>query len=108
MFAAGDLLTGTDIAIRAIAGGKHAARAALAYLEGRTYQRPKEFLSKKADFKEPVPADFADTPRAPRARPAVMAPAPRTKGFAEIESTLPADAGRARRRRAAWSAGART
>ncbi|MGA2479420.1 MAG: FAD-dependent oxidoreductase [Spirochaetia bacterium] len=88
VFAAGDLLTGTDIAIRAIAGGKHAARAALAYMDGRTYARPKEFLSKKSDFKEPVSADFKETPRAPRARPAVMAAAPRKKSFAEIESTL--------------------
>ena len=90
VFAAGDLLTGTDIAIRAIAGGKHAARAALAWMDGRTYQQPKEFLSKKADFKEPTAADFAETPRAPRARPAVLAPAPRAKNFAEIESVLPA------------------
>ncbi|MGA2976810.1 MAG: FAD-dependent oxidoreductase [Spirochaetia bacterium] len=95
VFAAGDLLTGTDIAIRAIAGGKHAARAALAYMEGRTYQRPREFLSKKSDFKEPTAADFTDTPRAPRARPAVMAPEKRKKSFAEIESTLAPDAARA-------------
>ncbi len=94
MFAAGDLLTGTDIAIRAIAGGKHAARAALAYMEGRTYQRPKEFLSKKSDFKEPAAEDFKDTPRAPRARPAVMEPERRKRSFAEIESTIPAEAAR--------------
>ncbi len=88
VFAAGDLLTGTDIAIRAIAGGKHAARAALAYLEGRIYQRPKEFLSRKGDFREPAAADFTDTPRAPRARPAVVEPERRRRSFAEIESTL--------------------
>jgi len=90
VFAAGDLLTGTDIAIRAIAGGKHAARAALAYMDGRTYARPREFLSRKTDFKELTARDFAQTPRAPRARPAVLAPAPRARSFAEIESTLPA------------------
>jgi len=95
VFAAGDLLTGTDIAIRAIAGGKHAARAALASMEGRTYQRPKEFLSRKSDFKEPVAEDFTDTPRAPRARPAVMEPERRRRSFAEIESTLPVEAARA-------------
>jgi formate dehydrogenase major subunit len=95
VFAAGDLLTGTDIAIRAIAGGKHAARAALAYLEGRAYKRPKEFLSRKADFKEPVPADFASTARAPRAQPVIMEPERRKRSFAEIESTLTADAARA-------------
>jgi NAD-dependent dihydropyrimidine dehydrogenase PreA subunit len=95
VFAAGDLLTGTDIAIRAIAGGKHAARAALAYMEGRAYQRPKEFLSKKGDFKEPVAADFADTPRAPRARPVVMEPERRKRIFDEIEGTLAAEDARA-------------
>ncbi len=95
IFAAGDLLTGTDIAIRAIAGGKHAARAALAYMEGRLYQRPKEFLSRKSDFKEPVAADFKDTPRAPRSRPAVMEPERRKRSFAEIESTLTAAAAQA-------------
>ena len=95
VFAAGDLLTGTDVAIRALAGGKHAARAALAYMDGRSYQRPKEFLSRKSDFKEPVAADFKDTPRAPRARPVVMEPARRKRTFAEIESTLAVEAAKA-------------
>jgi formate dehydrogenase major subunit len=94
VFVAGDLLTGTDIAIRAIAGGKHAARAALAFLQGRAYQRPKEFLSKKADFFEPTTADYTETPRAARARPLVMAPEARKKGFAEIESTFSANEAR--------------
>jgi formate dehydrogenase major subunit len=108
VFAAGDLLTGTDIAIRAIAGGKHAARAALAYLgstehggrdsrgetgraaagQGHPYERPVEFLSRKADLREPVAADYAEVPRAPRARPAVRAAASRKTSFVEIESTL--------------------
>jgi formate dehydrogenase major subunit len=88
VFAAGDLLTGTDIAIRAVAGGKHAARAALAYMEGRKYSRPKEFLSKKGDFKEPVAADFAGTPRAARFKPGVRDAESRRQDFAEIESSL--------------------
>ena len=88
VFAAGDLLTGTDIAIRAIAGGKHAARAALAFFAGRAYERPKEFLSKKSDFREPTPADFTDTPRAPRAKPPVLAPETRKRNFTEIEKTF--------------------
>jgi ferredoxin len=92
IFAAGDLLTGTDIAIRAIAGGKHAARAALAYFDGRVSQLPKDFLSRMSDFADPTAADFADTPRAARAVPAVRAPDQRRRDFAEIESTLPAAA----------------
>ena len=54
VFAAGDLLTGTDIAIRAIAGGKHAARSVLQFFEGKTPARSKEFLSKKTDLREPA------------------------------------------------------
>ena len=88
---AGDLATGTDIAIRAIAGGKHAARAALAYMDGRTYARPKEFLWKKADFREPAAADFKDTPRASREKPRVLGAESRKKSFVEIESTLTAE-----------------
>ncbi|HVP17810.1 MAG TPA: FAD-dependent oxidoreductase [Spirochaetia bacterium] len=90
VFVAGDLLTGTDIAIRAIAGGKHAARAVLAYFEGRKYTLPKEFLSKKADFKDPAESDFKDTPRAGREKPRVLDPLTRKKSFVEIESTLTA------------------
>ncbi len=90
VFAAGDLLTGTDIAIRAVAGGKHVARAVLAFFEGRSYARPKEFLSRKADFKEPVSADFKDTPRAAREKPTVMAAEKRRKTFVEIESAITA------------------
>ena len=88
VFAAGDLLTGTDIAIRAIAGGKHAARAVLAHFAGRNYERPKEFLSKKADFREPAPEDFKDTPRAPRMKPVVRSPESRRKDLVEIEKTV--------------------
>jgi formate dehydrogenase major subunit len=91
IYAAGDLLTGADIAIRAIAGGKHAARSVLASFEGRQSGRPKEFLSKKGDFKEPKADDFTATPRVPRAHPRVVEPARRVKGFMEIESTLARD-----------------
>jgi len=91
VFVAGDLLTGTDIAIRAVSGGKHAARAVLAYFEGRTYARPKEFLSKKADFKEPAAADFKDTPRAGREKPLVLEAETRKRSFVEIESALSAE-----------------
>jgi formate dehydrogenase major subunit len=91
VFAAGDLLTGTDIAIRAVAGGKHAARAVLSYLEGTEYARPKEFLSKKADFKDPTASDFEDTPRAAREKPRVLNASRRKMSFVEIESTLTAE-----------------
>jgi formate dehydrogenase major subunit len=89
VFAAGDLLTGTDIAIRAIAGGKHAARSVLSYFEGRLPSRPKEFLSKKEDLRTPVAADFAHVARAARAKPVVAGAETRRRSYDEIERTLP-------------------
>ncbi|OHD68026.1 MAG: hypothetical protein A2177_07970 [Spirochaetes bacterium RBG_13_68_11] len=89
VFAAGDLLTGTDIAIRAIAGGKHAARSVLQFFEGTAPSRPKEFLSKKEDLRTPIEADFADVKRAPRAKPVAAGPDTRKRSYDEIERTLP-------------------
>ncbi len=88
IYAAGDLLTGTDIAIRALAGGKFAARSALAALEGRPAAKPKEFLSLKSDFRAPAAEDFKDTERAARAKPSLIGPEKRTKGFMEIEKSI--------------------
>jgi formate dehydrogenase major subunit len=88
IFAAGDLLTGTDIAIRAVAGGKHAARSALAFLEGRIGGISNEFLSRKSDFHEPSSEDFTDTAHIPREKPAARGPRERAGDFAEIESPL--------------------
>ena len=85
LFAAGDLVTGPDIAIRAIAGGKHAARAALAYLRGEEYRIVPEFLSKKEDFGKLTEDDYADEPRVARERMKVLAPAKRKSNFNEIE-----------------------
>ncbi len=86
VFAAGDLVTGPDVAIRAIAGGKHAARAVAAcLLEGKTYQRPAEFLSRREDVAEPTPEDYRERERVPRERMAAVAPGERVQGFQEVE-----------------------
>jgi len=85
LFAAGDLVTGPDIAIRAIAGGKHAARAVLAYLRGEEYRIAPEFLSKKEDFGKLSKEDYADQPRVARQKMKVVAPAKRKSDFKEIE-----------------------
>lgn len=85
LFAAGDLVTGPDIAIRAIAGGKHAARAALAYLRGEEYRITPEFLSRKEDFGKLSEDDFTDEPRAAREKMKVVSPAKRRTNFDEIE-----------------------
>ncbi len=85
LFAAGDLVTGPDIAIRAIAGGKHAARAALAHLRGERYSIDEEFLSKKENFGELTEDDYRDETRIPRRKMKTVSPAKRTSTFGEIE-----------------------
>jgi formate dehydrogenase major subunit len=85
LFAAGDAVTGPDIAIRAIAGGKHAARAALAYLDGAEYRITPEFLSKKEDFGKLTEDDYRDEPRVPREKMRVLSPAKRKTNFEEVE-----------------------
>jgi NADPH-dependent glutamate synthase beta subunit-like oxidoreductase/ferredoxin len=85
VFAAGDLVSGADIAIRAIAGGKHAARAVAAYLGGEAYRRPWEFLSKKEEFGKLTTEDYREEPRIPRQPMAVLEPQERKTSFAEIE-----------------------
>ena len=95
VFAAGDLLSGADIAIRAIAGGKHAARSVLRFFEGKAPARPAEFLSKKDDLRAPVAGDFAHVKRAARAKPAVAGAGARQRSYDEIERTLPVAAAQA-------------
>lgn len=85
LFAAGDLVTGPDIAIRAVAGGKHAARAALAYLRGVEYRIAPEFLSKKEDFGKLTEDEYRDEPRVARERMKVASPSKRKSNFSEIE-----------------------
>ena len=99
VFAAGDLATGPDIAIRAIAGGKHAARAILAWWEGGEYRRPVEFLSKKEDFGQPAPEEFKDEPRVAREKMSLTAAAVRVKSFDEIEQGFSEEQARAEARR---------
>jgi len=85
IFAAGDLLTGPDIAIRAIAGGKYAARSVLKYLDGKTIEYHKEFLSKKDDLQPVTKDDYKDEPKIPREKMPVLEPEERKKSFKEIE-----------------------
>ncbi len=88
IYAAGDLLTGTDIAIRAIAGGKFAARSVLAAFESRAPGKAREFLSLKSDFRAPTAEDFKETERAEREEPRIMEPEERKRGFMEMEESL--------------------
>ncbi len=99
VFAAGDLATGADIAIRAIAGGKHAARAVLAWLAGGDYRRPVEFLSKKEDFGKPAEEEFKGQARVAREKMPMSEPAARVRSFGEIEQGFSAEQARAEARR---------
>lgn len=85
IFAAGDLLTGPGIAIRAIAGGKYAARSVLQYFEGKTPEYQTEFLSKKDDLLPVVSGDFKDEKRILREKMKTLSPEERKYSFREIE-----------------------
>ncbi len=85
VFAAGDLLTGPDIAIRAIAGGKYAARSVLQFFEGKRPEKKREFLSKKDDLKPVTSEDLADEPRIPRHPIKKIPLEERRSSFKEIE-----------------------
>jgi len=85
LFAAGDLVTGPDIAIQAIAGGKYAASSIMVYLEGRNRQPAKEFLSRKDDFGEVTAEELKDEPRILREKMAMIDPEKRQTSFNELE-----------------------
>ncbi len=85
VFAAGDLLTGPDIAIRAIAGGKYAARSVLQFFEGKRPEKKREFLSKKDDLKPVTAEDLADEPKVPRHAVKKIPLEERRNSFKEIE-----------------------
>ena len=99
VFAAGDLATGTDIAIRAIAGGKHAARSILAFLAGGEYRRPQEFLSKKEDFGKPTQEEYKDQARVAREKMPMSEAAVRVRSYEEIEQGYSEEQARAEARR---------
>jgi NADPH-dependent glutamate synthase beta subunit-like oxidoreductase/ferredoxin len=89
VFAAGDLATGTDIAIRAIAGGKYAAHSVLAYLSELKIEKAEEFLVKKSDFQEvtteELKKELGDVPAVDREIMPMIPLEERKKSFQEIE-----------------------
>lgn len=85
LFAAGDLVTGPDIAIQAIAGGKYAASSIMAYLEGRNGRTGKEFLSRKDDFGEVTEEELKDEPRIPLEKMSLIDLKERQSSFKELE-----------------------
>jgi formate dehydrogenase major subunit len=85
VFAAGDMVTGPDIAIRAIAGGKFAARSVVSFLAGVKPEPFREFLVRKTDFGAVTAEELADKPKIPRTAMALLPPEKRKHSFAEIE-----------------------
>jgi len=92
VFAAGDAVTGPDIAIQAVAGGKKAATVINSYLAGRLTPHREPFAVKRTDLK---PEDFAHHEKKARVPVPVLPPEIRVKDFREIEQPLTPEAVRA-------------
>lgn len=86
VFAAGDAINkGPDIAIRAIAGGKNAARAIDCYLNGKEYTPELPDYSVNESFDKSVLSDYE---KLPRVAYKVAEPNVRSKTFAESSYTF--------------------
>jgi len=85
LFAAGDMVTGTDIAIRAIAGGKFAAESMRRFFAGEAIERKEEFLVRKSDLKPVEAEDLADEPKIERESMPMIPLERRRRSFSEIE-----------------------
>ena len=86
VFAAGDLATGPDVAIRAIAGGKHAAASVARWLGLETGTvGDGEFLSRKEELREVDASEYDDVERLARQHMSVRPVEECVKGFGEIE-----------------------
>ena len=98
VFAGGDLLTGPNTVVDAIAAGRKAAGVIGRYLRGEELRQPPQVHLPSVFV---PPADVADDERdqAARAAPATLPNEAREKNFAEVEKTLsPEEAHREARR----------
>ncbi|MBN2049601.1 MAG: FAD-dependent oxidoreductase [Spirochaetales bacterium] len=85
LFAAGDVVTGPDIAIRAIAGGKHAAASIGMFFAGLQVERKAEFLVRKSDLRPVTAEDLEDEEKLPRQTMPKIPLERRRRSFSEIE-----------------------
>ena len=92
VFAGGDVQTGPDIAIAAIAAGKEAAVSIQRYLDGEDLQAGREQNEPEVPDYRPIPKDAKSQKRA--AMPE-LEPADRRTGFVEVELGYGEDEGRA-------------
>jgi NADH-quinone oxidoreductase subunit F len=90
VFAGGDLVTGPNTVVDAIAAGKKAAHVINRYLQGQPLKVPP--ARKLPDvFVEPAVVDQEDLDSVSRAEPPTLAAKSRKKSFAEVEMTLSAE-----------------
>jgi formate dehydrogenase major subunit len=91
VFAAGDAVTGPDIAIQAVAGGRKAALAIDSYLNGQLRPFVEPYVVKRTDL---TPEDFVQHAKKERVTIKAQEPSTRVKDFREIEATLSEEAAR--------------
>lgn len=96
VFAGGDLVTGPDIAIQAVAQGKEAAQVIDSYLQGQIRAIHRPFILER----EEVPAEeFAEWPEQARQSQETIPPERRVKDFREFVSGLTSEQVEAETRR---------
>jgi len=90
VFAGGDLVTGPNTVIDAIAAGKKAVEAIDRYLQGRQIEAPSQ-ATLPSVFIPPAMVDDSEAGFTGRAVPPAVAPEKRIKNFIEVEMALPED-----------------
>jgi NADH-quinone oxidoreductase subunit F len=87
VFAGGDLVTGPNTVIEALAAGRRAARSIDRYLHGQSLLQPPRIRLPQV-FVEPAASDPEQDQTQHRIEPATIPPASRQKSFAEVELPL--------------------
>jgi pyruvate/2-oxoglutarate dehydrogenase complex dihydrolipoamide dehydrogenase (E3) component len=87
VFAAGDVVTGPNTIIDAVAAGKRAAAMILRHLRGQPLEPPVESC-RPSVYVEPLPAEGDDLPAAERVETPRASVEWRKRNFSEVEVTL--------------------
>ena len=98
VFAGGDLVTGPNTVIEALAAGRRAARSIDRYLRGQPLLHSPEIRLPEV-FVEPAASDPKQNQAQRRIEPATIPPPSRQKSFAEVELPLSAEQAVAETRR---------
>ena len=98
VFAGGDLVTGPNTVVDAIAAGKRAAEIIGRYLRGEPLKKPARAVLPNS-YVEPAEADGQDAGLAARVRQSVIPVEARSRNFAEVELTFSAEEARCEARR---------